>query len=163
MTVTVDGPVGVETAHERLTAWGARLDQAVAGIQELPGEQRAIAENFALALDSLSREALTTIVRTLKADPRGKELLFELVDDETVRFLLGMHGIIRLPDPEQAERVRDGVGEDGSVAAPPQKRAFFSLESMLRGPREAGGSCGCGGAAADPNGDPQAACGCGGH
>lgn len=157
MSTTTDSSAPATPPQEKLTEWGARLDQAVAGIQQLPGEQRAAAEEFALAIDSLSRAGLTTIVRALKADPRGKEILFDLVDDPTVRFLLGMHGIIRLPDPAQAERVQNGVGEDGSVAAPPAPRAFFSLESMFRGP-QTGHACGCGGAE-----DGAAGCACGAH
>lgn len=155
MTIT-----DVSATPEQLTEWGARLDQAVAGIQDLPDEQRAVAQEFALSLDSLSRAALTTIVRTLKGDPRGKELLFELVDDPTVRFLLGMHGIIRLPDPEQAGRVRDGIGEDGSSASHATPKAFFSLESMLRGPQQ-GHACGCGGH--DSADGAAAGCACGEH
>lgn len=133
---------------DRLTAWGSRLDQAVNNIQQLEPEARATAEEFALAMDSLSREALTTMVKKLKADPRGKELLFELVDEPEVRFLLGLHGIIRLPDPEQAERVQQGIGEDGSIVKNPhvggsaESKVFFSLSSLLQG-SQAGHSCDC--------------------
>lgn len=143
---------------EQLTVWGARLDQAVADIQMLDPEARAIAEEFALALDTLSRTALTTIVKKLKSDEHGKELLFELVDDPSVRFLLGMHGIIRMPDPEQAERVKAGKGEDGSGAphshGKSEGKAFISLASMLKGPQNEGHACGCSGGGE---------CACGSH
>lgn len=136
---------------EPLTEWGARLDQAVAGIQQLDAESRAVAEEFALSLDQVTRTALTAIVRRLRDDPRGKELLFELVDDPAVRLVLGMHGIIRLPDPEQLERSGTAPSTGG--------RTFISLSSMLRGPQTAD-ACGCG----DPAGGAGAdACGCGGH
>lgn len=158
MTMTETAAAAPIATDGSLSEWGARLDQAVAAIHELPGESRAAAEAFALALDSLSRTALTEIVRRLRADPRGKELLFELVDDPAVRMLLGMHGIIRLPDPEQAERVRLGLGADGEAANTPAPRAFISLEAMLRGPAQAADACGCGGPAAAAD-----ACGCGGH
>lgn len=158
MTLTTESPVQEAIASEQISEWGARLDQAIANIQELPPEQRAIAQDFALALDALSKSALTTIVRTLRGDERGKELLFELVDDPTVRLLLGMHGIIRLPDPEQADRVSRGIGEDGSRAPSPHgsgAKAFVSLEAMFRGPQSAEAhACGCGG------GDD---CSCGAH
>ncbi len=160
----IPGDYSGSAPTDALSAFGARLDQAVAQIQELPPEPRAVAENFALALDALSKAGLTTIVKRLKADPRGKELLFELVDDPTVRLLLGMHGIIRLPDPAQAERVAKGIGEDGSAApASPHGgtsggRAFVSLESMFRGP-QTGHACGCGAA----DGGAESACACGGH
>ncbi len=167
MTLTVQVPVTDRPrppAGEQLSEWGARLDQAVKAIGELPPEQRAVAQDFALALDAVSKAALTTIVRRLRADDRGKELLYELVDDPGVRLLLGMHGIIRLPDPEQAERVRAGIGEDGSAVSSSHStgdgsnaggRTFVSLESMFRGPQpQQAHACGCGGGGA---------CGCGGH
>lgn len=157
MTIT---EIEISNSAEQLTVWGARLDQAVTSIQHLDPEARAVAEEFALALDALSRTALTTMVRRLKEDEQGKALLFELVDDPSVRFLLGMHGIIRMPDPEQAEQVRTGAGADGvapgqghgSGGGKPQT-AFISLQSLLRGPQKEH-ACGCDGG----NG-----CVCGGH
>ncbi|MHB1172360.1 MAG: hypothetical protein ACYCZY_07655 [Lacisediminihabitans sp.] len=146
---------------EQLTAWGARLDNAVRGIQELSPEDQIVAEEFALALDAVSRQALTTMVRRLRADERGTELLFELVDDPAVRLLLGMHGIIRLPDPEQAERASAGLGADGAPAGAAGRavRTFISLDAMLRGPSAStGGACGTGQSACGPE-----SCGCGGH
>ncbi|KJL36259.1 MAG: hypothetical protein CMH36_07000 [Microbacterium sp.] len=130
-----------------LDAAATRLDRAVAALAELSPESRAVADEFALAADALAKDALTTIVRTLRADPRGKELLFELVDDPAVRMLLGMHGIIRMPDP-------------AGIAAPVERRpAFVSLEAMLRGPRAVPiGACGVGAHACGPEG-----CGCGAH
>lgn len=154
--MTITG-VEISNSAEQLTVWGARLDQAVEAIQRLDPESRAVAEEFALSLDALSRTALTTIVRRLKEDERGKELLFELVDDPGVRFLLGMHGIIRMPDPEQAEQVRSGAGADGVAPGKAHggksQTAFISLQSLLRGP-EKQHACGCDGG----NG-----CVCGGH
>ncbi|WP_395695004.1 NifU family protein [Nocardioides sp.] len=61
------------------------------------------------ALDELHRRALTIVVRRLRDDPRGKELLFELVDEPEVHMVLAMHGIVR-PDPTTlTRRVLDGV------------------------------------------------------
>ncbi|UQE76473.1 hypothetical protein MYK68_07865 [Gordonia sp. PP30] len=139
MTLTA----GTETG-DQLTEWGARLDQAIANIAELPDEQRAVAQDFALALDALSRSALTTMVRRLRADERGKELLFELVDDPSVRFLLGMHGIIRLPDPAQSASAT-ATPPTADPAAPTTAGTFFSLESLLRPRQSAGHACGCSG------------------
>lgn len=139
---------------DTLESAAARLDAAVADIGRLPAESRAVAEEFALSLDALSKEGLTAIVRTLKADPRGKELLFELVDEPSVRMLLGMHGIIRMPDP--------AATPEATAPAPhtaPRKVAFVSLEAMLRGPRETTVSaCGTGEHACGPE-----SCGCGAH
>lgn len=73
------------------------------------------------ALTELNRRALTAIVRRLREDPRGKELLFELVDDPEVHMVLAVHGIIR-PDPttlaQQAlAAVRPGLQSHGGDVA----------------------------------------------
>lgn len=139
---------------ETLETTAARLDAAVAAISRLDPDSRAVAEEFALALDALSKEGLTTIVRTLREDPRGKELLFDLVDDPAVRMLLGMHGIIRMPDPAATAEATAPV-----PTASARPVAFVSLESLLRGPSAAStGACGTGASACGPEG-----CGCGGH
>jgi hypothetical protein len=139
---------------ETLETTAARLDAAVAAISRLDPDSRAVAEEFALALDALSKEALTTIVRALREDPRGKELLFDLVDDPAVRMLLGMHGIIRMPDPAATAEATAPA-----PAASARPVAFVSLESLLRGPSAAPtGACGTGASACGPEG-----CGCGGH
>jgi hypothetical protein len=161
MTITTEAPIisSDDIAEtDKLTEFAARLDNAVAGIRDLDPVSHEVAQEFALALDSLSRAALTTIVRRLKADERGAELLFELVDDPAVRMLFGMYGIIRLPDPEQAERASAGTGADGAHAAPAKSaRAFISLDSMLRGPAsQQDHSCGTGGCGPD-------SCVCGEH
>ena len=73
----------------------ARVDQAIAEVRHLDQE----AQRKALALKSLIEEfhklGLTKIVERLKADPRGKELLFELADDPSVYALFLMHGLVR--------------------------------------------------------------------
>ncbi|GAA2964886.1 hypothetical protein [Microbacterium schleiferi] len=141
-----------EAANLETTA--SRLDAAVAAISRLDPDSRAVAEEFALALDALSKEALTTIVRALREDPRGKELLFDLVDDPAVRMLLGMHGIIRMPDPAATA---EATAPAPTASARPV--AFVSLESLLRGPSATPtGACRTGASACGPEG-----CGCGGH
>jgi nitrite reductase/ring-hydroxylating ferredoxin subunit len=86
-----------------LEALAAKVDHAIealAGLDE-PAREKAIAVRE--ALEAFHRLGLTTIVKRLKEDPRGKELLFELVDDPGVRALLAMHGIIRTSPPSQPE------------------------------------------------------------
>ncbi len=93
-----------------LEALAARLDTANARRAELDPLPRQVITDVVDALDALHKAGLTAIVRRLREDPRGKELLFELVDDPTVRMLLGMHGIIRTADPMTvATRVLDTV------------------------------------------------------
>ena len=121
-----NGPV--PTTDDQVLAWGKSLDEAMESIQNLRGEAYEAAQKFATALDALSRTALTTLVRQLRADPRGEELLFEAVDDAGIRLLFGIHGIIRLPDPEQGGRSRRN-----SVGLPVSHRTVSSLQSMVRG------------------------------
>jgi len=61
------------------------------------------------ALEAFHRAGLATIVRRLEEDPRGKELLLELVADPGVRAMLVMHGIIRSSPPPAAEPPREVV------------------------------------------------------
>lgn len=72
-----------------------RVDQAVTEVRNLDQE----AQRKALALKSLIEEfhkvGLTKIVQRLKADPRGKDLLFELAEDPSVYALFAMHGLVR--------------------------------------------------------------------
>jgi Fe-S cluster biogenesis protein NfuA/nitrite reductase/ring-hydroxylating ferredoxin subunit len=70
---------------------------------------RGAATDLRLAVEAVHRAGLVTVVRRLREDPRGRELLFDLVDDPVVHLLLSLHGIIR-PDPmTQAGTVLDSV------------------------------------------------------
>lgn len=80
---------------ERLAA---EVDDALVGLGPLDSDAAGRAKALADAVEAFHRPGLVAIVQKLKADPRGKELLFELVDDPSVRALFAMHGIIR-PDP----------------------------------------------------------------
>lgn len=79
------------------------LDEAIEAVELLDGPPRAAADAMRSALDDVHRAVLVKMVRALKADERGRELLFELVDDPRVRMVLLMHGLIR-PDPLTAAR-----------------------------------------------------------
>jgi nitrite reductase/ring-hydroxylating ferredoxin subunit len=87
-------------ADEDLEALAARVDHALEALGGLEASVREKAEAVRTAIEAFHRVGLTTIVKRLKEDPRGKELLFELVDDPGVRALLAMHGIIRSAPPE---------------------------------------------------------------
>lgn len=109
MTATAD--TGVRPPEDRdIEDLAQALDDAVASTQALaePGSHEAV-DALRQALDDAHRAALVRVVRRLREDPRGKELLFELVDDPAVRMVLLMHGIIR-PDPVTlARQALDGV------------------------------------------------------
>lgn len=85
------------------------LDLATSKISGLDPLPRQVVTDVVYALNALHKDGLTTIVRALKNDPRGKELLFELVDDPGVRMVLAMHGIIRPDITTQTRQVLDGV------------------------------------------------------
>lgn len=97
------------TTADELEQAAARVDAAVAAVAKLePAAQTAAAE-LKQAIEAFHKLALTTIVRRLKQDPRGKELLLELVEDPVVYALLVMHGIVRADPLTRARRVLDGA------------------------------------------------------
>jgi len=85
------------------------LDEATARIPGLAPESQQVVIESLDSLNALHKAGLSTIVKRLKDDPRGKELLFELVDEPDVRMILAMHGIIRADPRSVAQRVLDGV------------------------------------------------------
>lgn len=90
------------TPGEDLELLAGRVDRAIGDVASLEPQARATAMALREAIEAFHRAGLTAIVKRLKDDPRGKELLFELVDDPSVRALLAMHGIIRTPAPTTA-------------------------------------------------------------
>jgi nitrite reductase/ring-hydroxylating ferredoxin subunit/Fe-S cluster biogenesis protein NfuA len=80
------------------------VDAAARQVAELEADARACAEALQSAIEAFHRPALVHIVQTLRADPRGTELLFELVDDPAVRAVLSLHGIIRADPRTRGER-----------------------------------------------------------
>jgi nitrite reductase/ring-hydroxylating ferredoxin subunit len=91
-----------DRADQELEEIARALDETTESIKALEPEARMAVTSALASLDELHRRALVTVVRALREDPRGKELLFELVDDPAVRMVLGMHGIIRVPEPPPA-------------------------------------------------------------
>lgn len=105
MTATGDGADGAVSSSpspaKDLDNLAARVDAAIAAIGELEPAAREKAEAVKAAIEAFHKAGLTAIVRALKADPRGKELLFALVDDPTVHALLSLHGIVRQRPAEE--------------------------------------------------------------
>ncbi len=102
---TTERPVEVSEAPPALTAeeleferLAAAVDAAMNAIDSLDDDAQRAATKLKDAVEAFHTPALIHIVRTLRDDPRGKELLFELVDDPGVRAIFGLHGIIK-PDP----------------------------------------------------------------
>lgn len=115
MTAAASAPETPEA--DPIEALAGRLDAAMSRVAELDPPGRELVDELLASLNDLHKQGLTTVVRTLKDDPRGKELLFDLVDDPAVRMVLGMHGIIR-PDPvtlaqRAIAQVRPGINSHG--------------------------------------------------
>lgn len=85
------------------------VDAAAARVAELPADARSAASDLQAAIEAFHRPALVHVVRTLRDDPRGKELLFDLVDDPNVRAVLALHGIIRPDVTTRARQALDAV------------------------------------------------------
>jgi hypothetical protein len=84
----------------RLAALAGSVDHAIAEVRTLDETARGKAFALESAIEAFHRVGLTTIVRRLKDDPRGRELLFELTRDPAVYALFTLHGIVRSPPVE---------------------------------------------------------------
>ncbi len=116
-----------------LDAAARSVDDAAAQIASLHDDGAAAAAALRSAIEGFHRPALVAIVEHLRDDPRGKELLFELVDEPAVRAVLSIHGIIKVepPDPREA-------ATGSSAATPPGATAtttFIPLDALGRRPR----------------------------
>lgn len=85
------------------------VDRAAREVQKLENDARSKALDLRKAIEAFHKAGLTTIVRRLKDDPRGKELLFELVDDPLVHTMFVMHGIVRADLRTRVVRVLEMV------------------------------------------------------
>ncbi|WP_298819036.1 NifU family protein [Chloroflexus sp.] len=97
------------TDTDALEQAAARVDAALAALAKLEPAAQAVASEVKQAIEAFHKLALTTIVRHLKQDPRGKELLLELVEDPAVYALLLMHNIVRADPLTRARRVLDNA------------------------------------------------------
>lgn len=113
MTQTLSGqPVAAPAAGaepDELDRLAGQVDAAVAAVGGLGEAERAKALELKAAVEAFHKAALTTLVRRLRADPRGKELLFELVDDPLVHAMFAMHGIVRADLATRVARVIEHV------------------------------------------------------
>ena len=103
MTMTDDQPT---TFHGR----ARRIDTASQAVERITnGEDRQAARELEEAIEGFHGAVLTTIVRRLRDDDRGRELLYELVDDPEVYAALAKAGIVKPSLAMQAIQVLDGV------------------------------------------------------
>jgi len=88
MTETTEKELGFEEL-------AAAVDKAMERVGQLPPESREVAIKLKDALEALNAQAITTLVRILRQDPRGEELLYDAVDQPEVYQLFLSHGIIK--------------------------------------------------------------------
>ncbi|WP_088289754.1 NifU family protein [Kineosporia sp. A_224] len=99
------------TTEERpdLDAAARRVDTMLERASLLDERSQQVALDLKAAVEEFHRDAIVRVVRKLKDDPRGKELLFELVDDPVVYALFVMHGIVRADPVTLANRALEDV------------------------------------------------------
>jgi Fe-S cluster biogenesis protein NfuA/nitrite reductase/ring-hydroxylating ferredoxin subunit len=117
MTSTTTRPGAVVPEDPTFEELATGVDAAATAVEALDPAARKAAEQLRSAVEAAHRGALVTIVRRLREDETGRQLLFELVDDPLVRMLFSLHGIIR-PDPLTQARavlatVRPGLQSHG--------------------------------------------------
>lgn len=86
-----------------------RVDRMTSEMSTLPEDVQARMLEFKKAIEEFHKLGLTKIVQRLKDDPRGKEILFELVDDPSVYTLFVMHGLVREDLQTRAARILETV------------------------------------------------------
>jgi len=96
-----NGHAAAPSPADELENLAVRVDEAIAALEALDPAARDKAEAVKTAIEAFHKAGITAIVKALKADPRGKELLFALIDDPTVYALLTVHGIVRPPPREE--------------------------------------------------------------
>jgi len=96
LTQPVLDPVGLQDLANR-------VDKAIEAVRDLSGDAREKALAMKAAIEEFHKSGLTRVIQLLKADPRGKELLFSMIDEPDIYAMLSMHGLIR---PDLATRVR---------------------------------------------------------
>jgi Fe-S cluster biogenesis protein NfuA len=102
MTVDTDTPATFETR-------AARIDATTRAVARLEPEARVTAEDAVAAIEEHHAAVLRALVARLRADDRGRELLYEAVDDAEVYAALVKAGIVRPTLAMRAVQVLDGV------------------------------------------------------
>ncbi|MEO1087617.1 MAG: NifU family protein [Acidobacteriota bacterium] len=85
------------------------VDEALEAVESLEEPARAKALELKKAIEAFHKEGLTTMIRNLKADPRGLELLLEMVEDAGVYALFAMHGLVKADLATRVAQVLDAT------------------------------------------------------
>ncbi|HQU85974.1 MAG TPA: NifU family protein [Pyrinomonadaceae bacterium] len=95
-TATAQSEKLTKMQEETFEKIAERIDKALKNVNEIEDDNAQMhALGLKTAIEDFHKFALTKIVQKLKADERGKELLFELVDEPSVLAVLQLHGIIK--------------------------------------------------------------------
>lgn len=97
------------TTNSDLPSLAERVDRAIAEVRTLDDASQVKAMAMKSAIEEFHKLGLTRIVQRLKDDPRGKELLFELVEDPAVYTLFSMHSLVRADLRTRVARVIEMV------------------------------------------------------
>ena len=82
-------------ATESFQELASRVDQLRNKVTQQSKEVHALLDETIDAITAFNRAGLAELVRVLRADARGTELLFEAVDIAEVMALMVSHGIVR--------------------------------------------------------------------
>lgn len=141
MTATPQTEKQPAIPEESLERIAERIDKALQAIDAFEDHEAQMhALGLKTALEDFHKTALTKIVQKLKADERGKELLFELVDEPSVLAVLQLHGLVK---PNVAARVvqvleyvrpyMQSHGGDVELASVEGETAFVRLSGACNG------------------------------
>jgi Fe-S cluster biogenesis protein NfuA len=87
-----------------------RIDRASHAVERITDDEaRRAARELEQAIEGFHASVLRTIVDRMRDDPRGRELLYELVDDAEVYAALVKSGIVKPSLAMRAIQVLDGV------------------------------------------------------
>ncbi len=81
---------------------GKKIDELMEKIKDFEDEKRDIVGELIESIEEFTKAGLVKIVRTLKKDPHGKELLLEMVREPEVYALFLKHKIIKEDDRVRA-------------------------------------------------------------
>lgn len=98
-----------ETTAATFEERAQRIDAATRAVEQLEPDARRAAEDLVAAIEAHQAAALRSIVVRLRADSRGRELLYEAVDDAEVHAALVKAGIVKPSLAMRALQVLDGV------------------------------------------------------
>lgn len=98
-----------ERAEATFDTRAVRIDTARRAVERLDGEAREAATELVLAVEDHHGAVLRLLVARLRADDRGRELLYEAVDDPEVHASLVKAGIVRPSLAMRALQVLDAV------------------------------------------------------